>query len=92
MNSPVPDKFSFEVIETEFSGSLWNRTGHASVMKIMNYFLEEKNMQRMYWSIFANRLGLCEYLERIKKQATAIFFREVDQSIMLHRCWNIKGR
>jgi len=38
----LPDKFSFEVIEAEFSGSLWNQTGHVSVMKDYELFSGRK--------------------------------------------------
>ena len=74
----LPDKFSFEVIEAEISGSLWNQTGHLSVMKDYELFSGRKNYaDEVTGAYYANRLGLVEYLERIKRQATAIFFREV---------------
>lgn len=74
----LPDKYSFEVIEAEQSGSLWNQTGHISVMQDYEYFSGRKDYAgEVTGAYYANRLALCEYLERIKRQATAIFMREV---------------
>ncbi len=74
----LPDKFSFEVIETEFSGSLWNQTNHPSIMKDYELFSGRKEYAyEVTGAYYANRLALAEYLEKIKRQATAIFFREV---------------
>ncbi|MBS3079744.1 hypothetical protein J4218_06495 [Candidatus Pacearchaeota archaeon] len=74
----LPDKFSFEVLEAEMNKSLWNQTGYTSVMKDYELFYGRKSYAHdVTGAYYANRLALCEYLERIKKQATAIFFREV---------------
>jgi hypothetical protein len=74
----LPDKFSFEVIEAEMNNSLWNLTGQVSVMQDYEYFNGRKTYaDDVTGAYYANRLALCEYLERIKRQATAIFFREV---------------
>jgi DNA repair protein NreA len=74
----LPDKFSFEVLEAEISGSLWNQTGHVSVMKDYELFSPRKYYaSSVTGAYYANRLGLAEYLEKIKRQATAIFIREV---------------
>lgn len=74
----LPDKFSFEVLEAEISGSLWNQTGHVSIMKDYELFNGRKHYaDDVTGAYYANRLALCEYLEKIKKQATAVFIREV---------------
>jgi len=74
----LPDKFSFEVLEAEISGSLWNQTGHVSIMKDYELFHGRKYYaDSVTGAYYANRLALREYLEKIKRQATAIFFREV---------------
>ena len=42
------------------------------------YFYGRKDYaNEVIGAYYANRLALCEYLEKIKRQATAIFFREV---------------
>ncbi|MBR9704828.1 hypothetical protein GOV12_05430 [Candidatus Pacearchaeota archaeon] len=74
----LPDKFSFEVIEAESSGSLWNQTNATSVSQDHEFFHKRKYYAKhVTGAYYANRLALAEYLEKIKRQATAIFFREV---------------
>ncbi|MDD5193984.1 MAG: hypothetical protein PHF67_05400 [Candidatus Nanoarchaeia archaeon] len=74
----LPDKYSFEVLEAEMRGGLWNQTNNVSIMQDYEFF-----HGRTYYAdevtgaYYANRLALTEYLEKIKRQATAIFFREV---------------
>jgi len=74
----LPDKFSFEVIETEMTGGLWNQTENISMTQDYESFNGRKGYaNEVTGAYYANRLALCEYLERINKQASAIFFREV---------------
>lgn len=76
----LPDRFSFEVIEAEISGGLWNKTGKISIMKDFELFYGRKTYAKeVSGAYYANRLALCEYLEKIKKQATAIFFRQITE-------------
>ncbi|MEN9626240.1 MAG: hypothetical protein RL557_568 [archaeon] len=66
----LPAHFSFEVIEIEsLNGKCWQ-----------DYELfhgRKTYAENVVGAYYANRLALCEYLEKIKKQATAIFFREI---------------
>jgi hypothetical protein len=74
----LPDKFSFEVLEAEMRGSLWNKTGEILVWQDYEFFNGRKSYAGdVTGAYYANRLALCEYLKRIKRQATAIFLREV---------------
>lgn len=74
----LPDKFSFEVLEAEMKGSLWNPNLEVGVMQDYEFFNgRKKYAYEVTGAYYANRLALCEYLEKIKRQATAIFFREV---------------
>ena len=74
----MPDKFSFEVLEVELKGSLWNQTNKIHISKDYEFFNGRKEYAfEVTGAYYANRLALCEYLEKIKKQATAIFFREI---------------
>lgn len=69
----LPDTFSFEVIEAE--------TNADPIVKFwQDYELfqpRKKYAENVVGAYYANRLALCEYLTKIKKQATAIFFREI---------------
>lgn len=74
----LPDKFSFEVLEAEMRGSLWNQIESVSIMKDYELFNGRKQYAyEVTGGYYAVRLALCEYLEKIKRQGTAIFFREV---------------
>ncbi len=73
----LPDKFSFEVIEAYMSGSLWNPSLKINLAQDFERFNPKKkyasNVTGAYYTI---RLAVCEYLEKIKKQAYCIVFRE----------------
>lgn len=66
----LPDKFSFEVIETSLSsGEFWQ--------DYESFMPRKKYADDVTGAYYANRLALCEYLERIKRQASCIVMREV---------------
>ena len=68
----LPDKFSFEVIETSLSsGGFWHDYEFFSGRK--------KYADDVTGAYYANRLALSEYLEKIRRQAYCIVFREVRQ-------------
>jgi DNA repair protein NreA len=74
----LPEKFSFEVIEAYASGSVWN-----PLSKEIKYSQDYEgfNGRKEYASnvtgaYYTARLVLTEYLERIKRQAYCIVFRE----------------
>ncbi|MBT4135646.1 hypothetical protein HOD75_02790 [archaeon] len=74
----LPDFFSFEVLELEMKGSLWNPHHIPEVMQDYEFFKgRKKYADNVTGAYYANKVAFCEYLEKIKKQATAIFFREV---------------
>lgn len=74
----LPEKFSFEVIEAEMNNSLWNQTGHVSVMQdYESYHGRKEYATNVTGGYYAVRLPLCEYLDRIKRQGSALFIREV---------------
>lgn len=66
----LPDKFSFEVIENSLqSGGFWQDYESFSPRK--------RYAEDVTGAYYANRLALCEYLEKIKRQAKCIVLREV---------------
>ncbi|HLF53962.1 MAG TPA: hypothetical protein VI544_02175 [Candidatus Nanoarchaeia archaeon] len=66
----LPDKFSFEVIENSLqSGGFWQDYESFSPRK--------RYAEDVTGAYYANRLALCEYLEKIKRQAQCIVLREV---------------
>lgn len=74
----LPDKFSFEVIEAYFCGSVWNQFS-SKINFAQDY--EGFNGRKKYadsvtGAYYAARLGVCEYLERVQRQASVFVLRE----------------
>ncbi len=66
----LPDKFSFEVIEISLSNQ--------GVWQDYEPFSGRKNYaESVTGAYYANRLALSEYLTKIKRQASCLFFREI---------------
>lgn len=74
----LPDKFSFEVIEAKMSGSVWNPFSPGTVvMQDYEGFSGRKTYaENVTGAYYSNRLALCEYLEKIKRQASCLVMRE----------------
>ena len=73
----LPDKFSFEVIEAFFTGSTWNMSKENLFTQDFERFNGRKkyasNVTGAYYTV---RLAIAEYLEKRKRQAYCIIFRE----------------
>ena len=66
----LPDKYSFEVIELSMKNfSVWQ--------DYEGFFPRKKYADVVTGAYYANRLAVTEYLDRIKRQARCIVFREV---------------
>ncbi len=66
----LPSEFSFEVIEISMkSFGVWH--------DYEGFFPRKRYADSVTGAYYANRLALTEYLERIKRQASCIVFREV---------------
>jgi len=74
----LPDKFSFEVIEAKMHGSVWNPFSLETIfmMDYEGFFGRKKYASDVTGAYYANRLALCEYLEKIKRQASCLVMRE----------------
>jgi DNA repair protein NreA len=72
----LPDKFSFEVIEGEIKGSLFAPNKTSLWQDYELFHGRKKYADSVTGAYYANRLALTEYLEKIKRQCTAIFLRE----------------
>ena len=74
----LPDKFSFEVIEAYMSGSVWNPL--SPNIHFAQDFERFSNRKKYAFNVtgayYTARLALTEYLEKIKRQAYCIIFRE----------------
>jgi len=66
----LPSEFQFEVIEIAMRNfGVWH--DHES------FFPRRKYAESVTGAYYANRLALCEYLEKIKRQASCLVFREI---------------
>lgn len=65
----IPNYWSFEVIEISHSGGIW--TDYETQFSRTTY------ADSVTGGYYANRLALTEYLERIRRQASCIVFREI---------------
>ncbi len=66
----IPRYWSFEVIEISLKNfGVWK--------DFESIFERKKYADSVTGAYYANRLGVCEYLEKIKRQASVIIFREI---------------
>ncbi len=73
----LPDKFAFEVIEISMKGSLWNPAQDISIANDYEFFHGRKTYaKQVVGAYYTDRLTICEYFEKIKKQATVFFMHE----------------
>jgi len=74
----LPDSFSFEVIEAEMPGNVWNPSTNLSFSQDYEQFHGRKTYaSNVTGAYYANLLGVAEYLEKIKKQASVLVLREI---------------
>jgi len=74
----LPDKFSFEVMEARMTGNVWNPSSPLYLAIDYENFQGRKDYAgNVTGAYYSNRLALCEYLEKIKKQASCLVIREV---------------
>ena len=68
----LPEKFSFEVIEiSSVNPGVWH--------DYEQFFGRKNYASSVTGAYYSNRLALCEYLERVHKQATCMVFREISE-------------
>tara|TARA_Y100000310_G_scaffold89035_1_gene86165 strand:- start:2987 stop:4231 length:1245 start_codon:yes stop_codon:yes gene_type:complete len=76
----LPEKWSFEVIEVSIAGSTWVETlgkNHDYFMQDYEGFSPRKTYaSNVVGAYYADRLATCEYLNKIKKQATVFMCHE----------------
>ncbi len=73
----LPGSWSFEVIEVSMAGNVWGGVEKDVFMQdYEGFFPRKKYAEQVAGGYYADRLGVAEYLEKIKRQATAIVFHE----------------
>jgi len=73
----LPDIFTFEVIEAFMTGSVWNTTRKVTVSQDYESFNGRKKYAfSVTGAYYTARLAVCEYLAKIKRQASILVMRE----------------
>lgn len=72
-----PSPWSFEWGEAWFPDTTWNRTRKIGVLTDSEGFFGRKTYARLGGCYYAARLATAEYLYGIKRQATAVVWREI---------------
>lgn len=74
----MPGPWSFEVIEASYKAGKQNKQDLPAMWHDYELFFGRKNYASdVTGAYYANRLGVCEYLEKIKRQASCLVLREV---------------
>jgi hypothetical protein len=78
-----PDSFCFELLEAWFKGSIWSG-GENTIASDHEFFSGRKNYaSNVTGSYYSARLAVAEFLQKIKRQAGCVIFREVYSSYIL---------
>ena len=74
----LPDKFAFEVLEAFIPGSVWNQfSSEINITQDYESFDGRKTYaENVTGAYYTARLALCEYFEKIKRQASCLVLRE----------------
>jgi len=73
----LPGKFEFEVIEAYMTGSVWNPSGRVALAQDNEgFFGRKKYAKNVTGAYYTARLAVCEFLEKIKRQASVLVLRE----------------
>lgn len=76
----LPGNFAFEVIEAEVPGNVWNPTQNLEFSQdYESFFIRKEYASNVTGAYYANRLAVCEYLNRIKKQSAVLILREIKE-------------
>ena len=87
-----PEKWRLELLEAWHPGTIWNSNGTLPVI-ISDYepFQGRNSYAKVGGSYYAARLAVTERLERDRRQASAIIFREIQQGYKIPLgVWNIR--
>ena len=76
----LPGAFSFEVIETSMPGSVWSEQQPVdksySMQDYEGFFGRKTYATNVVGAYYTDRLAVCEYLNKIKRQATVLLLHE----------------
>jgi len=73
----IPSPWSYEWGEAWFPDTTWNRTRKIGVLTDSEGFFGRKTYAKLGGCYYSARLATAEYLRRIRRQATAVVWREI---------------
>ncbi len=75
----IPRSWSYEQMEVYRPGASWNLFGKdIEISSDYEFFEGRKNYaENVAGGYYASRLAICEYLEKVQKQASVVIFREI---------------
>lgn len=73
----LPGRFSFEVLEAWIAGAVFSGEETQLTQDYEGFNGRKKYAFDVAGGYYAIRLPLCEYLEKVKRQATVLIFREI---------------
>ncbi len=89
----IPGPWSFEQFEAWAPRTLWTLSEEKPVIAVESEGFEGRSDYAIKegGGYYAGRFGVCEFLEKIKRQATAIVFREIyDSYVMPVGVWEVR--
>jgi len=73
----LPGAWSFEVIEVSLPGNVWGGINNEYFMQdYEGFFPRKKYAGNVVGAYYADRLGVCEYLNKIQRQASVLVLHE----------------
>jgi hypothetical protein len=73
----LPGKFSFEALESWIPGNIYGNKDAVFTQDYETFFGRKNYAENVAGGYYAMRLPLTEFLEKIKKQATVLMYREI---------------
>ncbi|MFW5872004.1 MAG: hypothetical protein ACOCUT_02760 [bacterium] len=75
----LPDSWSFEVIEAWMSGNVYSSGQVQFSQDYEGFFPRKTYASSVTGAYYANRLAVCEYLDKIKRQASILVLRTITE-------------
>ena len=79
----IPDAWSYELVESWHSGTLWNPTENTYIISDHELYWGRNTYAQIGGCYYAARLAVAEKLESLKKQASVVVLREAKPSYIL---------
>jgi len=88
----IPSYWAYELIEAWYPKTVWNLEGQTTVMYSSHEFFEGRSTYaEIGGCYYASRLALSEFLNKERRQATVIVFREAHPGYILPvGVWNVR--